>query len=121
MVARRDFTTRKGHGMDSFERRKYTRTLNKFRIKISLARTSKEVDGVTQNLSQGGAFITSSSWPVFQKDEQVEMRLFLPPEFTGQKDTLTLTGPAVIKRIEKDREGVAVEFLKELKTFRPSL
>jgi len=34
---------------------------------------------------------------------------------------LTLSGPAVIKRIEKHSKGVAVEFLKQLKTFEPSL
>jgi hypothetical protein len=107
--------------MDSFERRKYTRTLNNFKIKIRLSRTSKEVDGVTQNLSQGGAFVMSSSWPALQKNEQAEMRLFLPPEFTGQSHTLTLTGPAVIKRVDKHKQGVAVEFLKELKTFKPSI
>jgi hypothetical protein len=49
------------------------------------------------------------------------MRLFLPPEFTGQNQTLTLTGPAVIRRIDKHKQGVAVQFLKELKTFKPSL
>jgi len=65
--------------MDWFERRKYARTLNNFKIKIRLARTSKEVEGVTQNLSQGGAFFRSSSWPAMQKNEQGEMRLFLPP------------------------------------------
>jgi hypothetical protein len=113
--------TFEGHSMDSFERRKYTRTLNNFKIKIRLARTSKEVDGVTHNLSQGGAFVMSPSWPVLQKDEQAEMRLFLPPEFTGQNQTLTLTGPAVIRRIDKHKQGVAVQFLKELKTFKPSL
>ncbi len=107
--------------MDSFERRKYTRTLNNFRTKIRLTSTSKEVDGVTQDLSQGGAFVTSASWLDLRKNEQVEMRLFLPPEFTGQRDTLTLTGPAVIKRVEQDRQGVAVKFLKELKAFKPSL
>jgi hypothetical protein len=113
--------TFEGHSMDSFERRKYTRTLNNFKIKIRLARTSKEVDGVTHNLSQGGAFVMSPSWPVLKKNEQAEMRLFLPPEFTGQNQTLTLTGPAVIRRIDKHKQGVAVQFLKELKTFRPSL
>ena len=107
--------------MDSFERRKYIRTLNNFRTKITLIRTSREVDGIILDLSQGGAFITSHSWPDFQKNEQAEMRLFLPPEFTGQSDTLTLTGPAVIKRVEQDRQGVAVKFLKELKAFKPSL
>jgi hypothetical protein len=107
--------------MDSFERRKYTRTLNNFKIKMRLARTSKEVDGVTQNLSQGGAFVVSPSWPALQKDEEAEMCLFLPPEFTGQEHILTLTGPAVIRRIDEQKKGVAVEFLKELKTFKPSL
>ena len=107
--------------MDSFERREYTRTLNNFRTNIKLTRTSEEVDGVTLDLSQGGAFVTSSALPDFQKDERAEMRLFLPPEFTGQTDTLTLTGPAVIKRVEQNRQGVAVKFLKELKTFKPSL
>ena len=88
---------------------------------MRFARTSKEADGVTQNLSQGGAFVVSPSWPALQKDEQAEMCLFLPPEFTGQKYILTLTGPAVIRRIDEQKEGVAVEFLKELKTFKPSL
>jgi hypothetical protein len=106
--------------MDPFERRNYTRTLNNFKIKIRLARTSKEVDGVTENLSQGGAFVTSPSWPALQQDEQAETHLFLPPEFTGQKHVLTLTGPAVIRRIDQHKNGVAVEFLKELKTFKPS-
>ena len=107
--------------MDSLERRKYTRTRNNFRTKILFTRTSEEVDGVTLDLSQGGAFVTSASLPHLQKNEQAEMRLFLPPEFTGQRYTLTLTGPAVIRRIEQDRQGVAVKFLKKLKAFRPSL
>ncbi|MGD8370175.1 MAG: PilZ domain-containing protein [Syntrophobacterales bacterium] len=107
--------------MESFERRKYTRTLRSFRIKIKLARTSKEVDGVTQDLSQGGAFISSPSWPTFHQNDQAEMRVYLPPEFTGQNNTLVLTGPALVKRIEKERQGVAVEFLRELRTFQPSL
>ena len=107
--------------MDMFERRKYTRTPNKFKMKITVVRTSAEVDGVTQNLSQGGAFISSTSSLAFRKNDQAEMQIFLPPEFTGQEDTLTLTGPGVIKRIEQERKGVAVEFLTELKTFRPSL
>lgn len=111
----------KVYGMDSFERRKYTRTLNNFQIKIRLPRTSKEIDGVTQNLSQGGAFIESSSWLACREDEEAEMKLFLPPDFTGQSHILTLTGPAVIRRIVKDKKGVAVEFLRELKSFQPSL
>ena len=107
--------------MAVFERRKYVRTQNNFRIMVKIARRSTELDGITQNLSQGGAFISSPSWLLFQKNDQAEMRIFLPPEFTGQRDTLTLTGPGVLKRIEEDKQGIAFEFLRELKTFEPSL
>jgi hypothetical protein len=103
------------------ERRKYARTNNTFRIRVKIARTSNELEGITQNVSQGGAFISSPSWPLFQENDQAEMRIFLPPEFTGQRDTLTLTGPGVLKRIEEDKQGVAFEFLRQLKTFEPSL
>ncbi len=106
--------------MESFDRRKYARILCQFKTKIRLSRLSEEIDGVTQNLSQGGAFVSSPSWPTLEKNDQAELRLFLPPDFTGQTQTLTLTGPGVLRRIEKDKEGVAVEFLRELKTFEPS-
>ena len=82
----------------------------------------------TQQIKYYSIGIPSHSWTHllllindFRKNEQAEMRLFLPPEFTGQRDTLTLTGPAVIKRVEQNRQGVAVKFLKELKAFKPSL
>jgi len=42
---------------------------------------------------------------------------FFHLKLTGQKETMAFTGPAVIKRIERDRGGIAVQFLKELKTF----
>ena len=106
--------------MATFERRKYLRTRSEFKVKIKHARTDTEVVGVTQDISQGGAFISSPSWPIFEKDDQAEMRIFLPPEFTGQTDTLTLTGPGVLRRIDRDKEGVAVEFLIELRSFNPS-
>ena len=107
--------------MKTFERRKYPRAPSKFKVKVKLARTSTDVDGVTQNLSQGGAFISIPYWPICEKDDEAEMQIFLPPEFTGQTGTLTLTGPGVLKRIETELEGVAIEFSRELKTFEPSL
>ena len=106
--------------MATFERRKYLRTSSEFKVKIKHARTDAEIVGVTQNISQGGAFISSASWPDFEKDDQAEIRIFLPPEFTGQADTLILDGPGVFKRIDRDKQGVAIEFRKELKAFKPS-
>jgi hypothetical protein len=47
----------------------------------------------------------------------MEIVFFLPPEFTGQNDTLTLKGLGTVRRVDGDRWGVAVEFPKELRTF----
>ena len=106
--------------MLTFERRKYWRTRHAFKVEMKHARTDVKIIGVTQDISQGGVFISSPSWSIFEKDDRAELRIFLPPEFTGQMDTLILTGPGILKRIEGGQEGVAVEFLNELKTFKPS-
>ncbi len=107
--------------MKTLERRAHSRMPSKFKIRLKLARISRELDGVTQNLSQGGAFITSPNWPICEKGDQAKIQISLPPEFTGQADTLTLTGLGLLKRIEEDLEGIAIQFSRELKTFEPSL
>jgi hypothetical protein len=50
----------------------------------------------------------------------MEIELLLPSTLTGQEGALILKGPAKIKRLDAERWGVAVEFLKELKTFEAS-
>ena len=102
------------------ERRKYRRLSRNYKTRVTIKRTSKEVEGITDNLSQGGAYIFTPSWSSLQENDQMTMNLLLPPEMTGQPDTITLTGPAKVKRVDKDREGIAIEFLKELKAFEPS-
>ncbi len=104
--------------MDSlFERRKYTRISRNLKSKVKVVRTSTEIEGLTKDLCQGGAFIEISSWSALHGNDQAKILLFLPAEFTGQKETLVLIGSAVVKRVERDRGGIAVQFLKELKTF----
>jgi hypothetical protein len=49
--------------------------------------------------------------------DETELIFFLPPEFTGQNDTLILKGLGTVRRVEGDRGGIAIEFTKELKTF----
>jgi len=50
-------------------------------------------------------------------DDETEIMFFLPPEFTGQNDTLILKGRGTVRRVDRDRWGIAIEFPKELKTF----
>jgi c-di-GMP-binding flagellar brake protein YcgR len=102
------------------ERRAYLRLRRNLRTKVEIIRTSTKIEGITEDLSQGGAFISSPSWSSFEDNDQTTMSLFLPPEMTGQPETLILSGPAVVRRIETAREGVAFQFLKELKTFNVS-
>jgi hypothetical protein len=104
-----------------FERRNNTRLLKKFQATIKIPRADAEIDGVTENLSQGGAFISSRYLPSFQENDEAIVLLFLPPEMTGQQSTLILNGPAVVKRIDKEKYGIAVQFQKALKAFEASM
>ena len=103
--------------LSNSERPRYPRLTKKFRAKIRLTSTSAEVEGVTENISQVGAFISGLSWPAFQAEDQIMVRLYLPPEMTGQPEELSLEGPAVVKRVEQGRGKIAVEFSKKLRTF----
>jgi hypothetical protein len=98
-------------------RRKYPRFSQSFQTRVRIPPTPEQLSGITHNLSQSGAFIISPSWSDFQVDDQTEIIFFLPPEFTGQNDTLTLKGLGAVRRVDGDRWGIAVEFSKELKTF----
>jgi hypothetical protein len=44
---------------------------------------------------------------------------FLPPDFTGQNKTIGLQGDAVITRIDRENEGIAVEFIKTFRELEP--
>ena len=99
------------------DNRRYTRLSKSFQSIVRILGTSAQVPGTTDNLSQGGAFIINPSWFDFQVDDQTEIQFFLPPTFTGQKDTLILKGLGTVKRVDKDRLGIAVEFQKKFKAF----
>jgi len=103
-----------------FERRQHYRLSRRLKTKITVPRTSAEIDGFTFNISQGGAFILSPLCSDLEVDDQVSIGIFFPPKMTGQSQTLILNGPAVVKRIEGNKEGAAVQFLINLKAFEPS-
>lgn len=103
------------------DRRNHKRLFKRFQASVKIARTATEIEGVTENISQGGALISSQSLPSFQKNEEAIVQLFLPPEMTGQQSTLVLGGPAVVKRVEKEQGGIALQFQKELRAFEASM
>jgi len=97
--------------------RKYPRLNQSFQTRARILPASEQLSGITHNLSQSGAFIVSPSWSDFQVDDQTEIIFLLPPEFTGQIDILILKGRGTVRRVDGDRWGIALEFLKELRTF----
>jgi hypothetical protein len=97
--------------------RKYPRLNQSFQTRARILPASEQLSGITHNLSQSGAFIVSPSWSDFQVDDQTEIIFLLPPEFTGQTDILILKGRGTVRRVDGDRWGIALEFLKELRTF----
>ena len=99
------------------EKRKYLRLDKNFQTGARLLHGSAELSGITHNLSQSGAFIISPSWSDFQVDDETELMFSLPPEFTGQNDTVILKGLVTVRRVDGDRWGIAIEFTKDLKTF----
>ena len=100
------------------DRRKYARLSQEFPVKANVLGTPLEVEGVTLDVSQGGAFILSLSWSALHANDQIEIQFSLPPAFTGQKKSLLLKGPGTVIRVNEDRLGIAIEFLQELRTFK---
>ena len=91
------------------------KTSNKKRV-LRLINIEIGDDFDTWKLSKG-SLISTASWPEVQKNDKTTVRLFLPPEMTGQREALILQGPAVVKRVEEDRGGIVLQFTKQLKTF----
>jgi hypothetical protein len=78
------------------DRRKYTRLSQEFPVKAKVLGTPLEVEGVTLDVSQGGAFVLSLLWSAFQANDQTEIQFTLPPAFTGQKESLLLRGGVLL-------------------------
>ena len=75
------------------------------------------VEGVSENLSQGGALIKTKAWQSCRLNDQAIVTFFLPPDFTGQDTTIVLQGAAVVTRIDRDNETVGVDFVKNFRQF----
>jgi hypothetical protein len=104
-----------------FDRREYPRLLQTFEVNIRRTGQTSEIEGVTHDISQGGSLIFTSQWHDFTPGELAELRVFLPPDFTGQQVmTVVLRGTGAVRRLDAGRNGIAIEFLRSLRTFDPS-
>jgi len=73
--------------------------------------------GNTLDLSRGGSFIETEGWHLFEPNEVTELTFFFPTGFSGKDTPIGLRGSAIVRRVDKLREGIAVEFINELRHF----
>ncbi len=99
------------------DKRKHVRLRQYFKAKLSKTGVPDAIEGNTEYVSQGGAFIKTKDWHSFQPDDKTILTVYLPPIFTGQDATIGLQGSAVITRVDEENEGVAVQFIKDFKQF----
>jgi hypothetical protein len=104
------------------EQRRNTRIMKNFQVTLQ-KRAPGHLDslmkGNTLDLSQGGAFIKTEGWHFFESGELTEVTFFFPTYFTGKDTSSGLQGAAIVRRVDRSREGIAVEFIQELRQFRP--
>jgi PilZ domain len=75
--------------------------------------------GNTLDVSQSGAFIKTEKWCLFELNDLTELTIFFPTDFTGLDAPIGLQGSGIVRKVDPLREGIAVEFINELKRFRP--
>lgn len=103
--------------MTSRERRKYVRINRQFVTQLFKPKGEYETEGVTENISLGGAYVKVKDWRSFQAGDQAIVTLLLPPSFTDRDKTLGLRGDAIVRRIDYKNEGIALEFSKNFQQF----
>jgi hypothetical protein len=103
--------------MTGREKRKHVRLKRYFKARLSKVGVSYPIEGNTENVSQGGAFIKTKDWHSFRPNDKTIVTVYLPPIFTGQDATIGLQGTALVSRVDEENEGVAVQFLKNFKQF----
>ena len=73
--------------------------------------------GNTLDLSQGGAFIETKGRSLFESGELTGLTFFMPPDFTGMDTPIRLQGEGIVTRVDREKEGIAVKFIKTFKEF----
>ena len=101
----------------SSDRRAYPRVRVCFPTKLDKVRLTHPIEAVTDNVSQGGAYIKTTDWNAFKPRETALATFFLPPSFTGQEEIIALQGEVLVSTVDPNREGIGLQFVKTLRQF----
>ena len=101
------------------DRRQHPRLRENFQVILRKYGLDFSIEGTSVNISQGGAFIKTKNCRSFKVDDQAVIAFYLPPEYTGQTETIGLQGRAVIARVDHKQKGIGVKFIKHFRQFEP--
>ena len=101
----------------ALDRRRHERLNLNLQTTVSSNRLNPPIEGVTENLSQGGAFVKTGHWSNYQTNNKVLVAFFLPPSFTGYNETISVKGTAEIVRVDQENEGIGLRFAKYFRNF----
>ena len=88
-----------------------------FPAKLANKKTGVSIDGVTENISQVGAFIKTRNWSAFRTNDPVSVAISLPSILSDQIANVDMEGPAIIAGVDEDNEGIAIQFMRSFRQF----
>jgi hypothetical protein len=100
--------------MSQKDRRRHIRLEHHFPAKLFKLGLDSPVHGVTMNVSPHGALIKTTDYRAFQDEDRATITLILPSALSGKDRSTALQCTAMVTRINKQREGIAVKFDKVL-------
>jgi hypothetical protein len=86
-------------------------------VRITKEGLDTAIRGVTENLSQIGAFIKTKDLSAFKINDKVGIYIFIPSLFSPKYKTVGMQGKGLITRIDEESQRFAVQFKTNFKTF----
>jgi len=102
----------------SLHNREFMRIRSHLPAELSMGTSGPKVTGITENLSQIGAFIKTKEWQKFAVNDEVSVSITLPSLFSPHGVPTSVEGTGLIARIDPVNEGVGVHFSRTINRFK---
>jgi len=104
--------------IEGYESRTAMRHSCHFPVRITKQDMDTAIRGVTENLSQIGAFIKTKDLSAFKVNDKAVVAFLLPRSFSKLDVVVGLEGTAKIARIDQVHGGIGLRFTKEFRHFK---
>ncbi|HVO85016.1 MAG TPA: FHA domain-containing protein [Syntrophobacteria bacterium] len=102
----------------SLNNREFMRISSHLPAELSTGTVGVKVTGMTENLSQVGAFIKTKEWYKFAVNDEVSVCITLPSLLSPHGVPTSVEGTGLIARIDPVNEGVGVHFSRSINRFK---